>query len=217
MLSSQPCLHTKCCLSQTLSNYPSLIIHKALLFLLGDRPKHPFVPKPFAPRPGSDQGQTSPTPDPVSNTPLTPFWGVYCSHQETTEVRQRSDSLISSFPYHARVDGGLLDVSGDAGDKCISVLKVSVEVGLWKDVNTQCKKVQTSSTCRSIFKMLNAIITQLQSSFDSYDFQCSPCTRIALIIYTAFTVSFFLNVAWRYVSPCLLNVQSVSYHCCAFL
>ena len=31
------------------------------------------------------------------------------------------------------MDGGLLDVSGDAGDECISVLKVGVEVGLWED------------------------------------------------------------------------------------
>lgn len=35
--------------------------------------------------------------------------------------------------YHARVNGGLLNVSGDAGDECISVLKVGVEVGLWED------------------------------------------------------------------------------------
>lgn len=35
--------------------------------------------------------------------------------------------------YHAGVDGGLLDVSGDAGDERISVLKVGVEVGLWED------------------------------------------------------------------------------------
>lgn len=48
-----PSLHTKCCLIQTLGNYPSLIRHKALLFLLGDGPKHPIVPGPFAPGPGS--------------------------------------------------------------------------------------------------------------------------------------------------------------------
>lgn len=32
--------------------------------------------------------------------------------------------------YHVGVDGGLLDVSGDAGDKSVSVLEVGVEVGL---------------------------------------------------------------------------------------
>lgn len=37
--------------------------------------------------------------------------------------------------YHAGVDGGLLDVSGDAGDEGISVLKVGVEVRLWEDEN----------------------------------------------------------------------------------
>ncbi len=42
---------------------------------------------------------------------------------------------VSLLLYHARVDGGLLDVSGDAGDKCISVLKVGVEVGLLEDGN----------------------------------------------------------------------------------
>lgn len=35
--------------------------------------------------------------------------------------------------YHAGVDGGLLDVSGDACDESISVLEVGVEVGLWKE------------------------------------------------------------------------------------
>lgn len=37
--------------------------------------------------------------------------------------------------YHAGVDGGLLDVSGDAGDEGISVLEVGVEVRLWEDEN----------------------------------------------------------------------------------
>lgn len=37
--------------------------------------------------------------------------------------------------YHAGVDGGLLDVSGDAGDEGISVLKVGVEVRLREDEN----------------------------------------------------------------------------------
>lgn len=42
--------------------------------------------------------------------------------------------------YHAGVNGGLLDVSGDAGDEGIPVLKVGVEVGLWEDckAKTQC-------------------------------------------------------------------------------
>lgn len=37
--------------------------------------------------------------------------------------------------YHAGVNGGLLDVSGDAGDERISILKVGVEVRLWEDGN----------------------------------------------------------------------------------
>lgn len=35
--------------------------------------------------------------------------------------------------YHAGVNGGLLDVSGDAGDEGIPVLKIGVKVGLWED------------------------------------------------------------------------------------
>lgn len=50
--------------------------------------------------------------------------------------------------YHAGVDGGLLDVSGDAGDEGISVLKVGVEVRLWEDesimVTTRMTLVQVS-------------------------------------------------------------------------
>lgn len=42
---------------------------------------------------------------------------------------------VSLQLYHAGVDGGLLDVSGDAGDKGISVLKVGVEVRLREDEN----------------------------------------------------------------------------------
>lgn len=42
---------------------------------------------------------------------------------------------VSLQLYHAGVDGGLLDVSGDAGDEGISVLKVGVEVRLWEDEN----------------------------------------------------------------------------------
>ena len=44
-----------------------------------------------------------------------------------------TDTLRSSFTYHAGVDGGLLDVSGDAGDEGVSILKVGVEVWLWGD------------------------------------------------------------------------------------
>lgn len=42
---------------------------------------------------------------------------------------------VSLQLYHAGVDGGLLDVSGDAGDEGISVLKVGVEVRLREDEN----------------------------------------------------------------------------------
>lgn len=57
--------------------------------------------------------------------------------------------------YHAGVNRGLLDVSGDAGDESISVLKVSVEVGLWEDVNlrlanttrVQVSGMENNSTC----------------------------------------------------------------------
>lgn len=56
--------------------------------------------------------------------------------------------------YHAGVDGGLLDVSGDAGDEGISVLKVGVEVRLWEDekimITTQMTPVQTHVTGRYI-------------------------------------------------------------------
>lgn len=46
-------------------------------------------------------------------------------------ISQRCDP--PTVLYHAGVDGGLLDVSGDASDECISVLKVGVEVWLWED------------------------------------------------------------------------------------
>lgn len=39
--------------------------------------------------------------------------------------------------YHAGVNGGLLDVSGDAGDEGVTVLKVGVEVGLLKNHKPQ--------------------------------------------------------------------------------
>lgn len=45
--------------------------------------------------------------------------------------------------YHAGVDCGLLNVSGDAGDKCIAVLKVGVEVGLWEDGERMFRKKET--------------------------------------------------------------------------
>lgn len=55
---------------------------------------------------------------------------------------------VSLQLYHAGVDGGLLDVSGDAGDEGISVLKVGVEVRLWEDesimVTTRMALVQVS-------------------------------------------------------------------------
>lgn len=55
---------------------------------------------------------------------------------------------VSLQLYHAGVDGGLLDVSGDAGDEGISVLKVGVEVRLWEDesimVTTRMTLVQVS-------------------------------------------------------------------------
>lgn len=41
--------------------------------------------------------------------------------------------MFFSAAYHAGVNGGLLDVSGNAGDEGVTVLKVGVEVGLWKD------------------------------------------------------------------------------------
>lgn len=61
---------------------------------------------------------------------------------------------VSLQLYHAGVDGGLLDVSGDAGDEGISVLKVGVEVRLWEDekimITTQMTPVQTHVTGRYI-------------------------------------------------------------------
>lgn len=38
------------------------------------------------------------------------------------------------------MNGGLLNVSGDAGNEGVTVLKVGVEVGLWEDCKpkTQC-------------------------------------------------------------------------------
>lgn len=35
--------------------------------------------------------------------------------------------------YHARMNGGLLNVAGNASDESISVLEVGIEVGLWED------------------------------------------------------------------------------------
>lgn len=56
---------------------------------------------------------------------------ILISHQVRTKRR-----------YHAGVHGGLLYVSGDPGDKRISVLKVGVEVGLLEDktiiINYEC-------------------------------------------------------------------------------
>ena len=61
---------------------------------------------------------------------------------------------VSLQLYHAGVDGGLLDVSGDAGDEGISVLKVGVEVRLREDekimITTQMTPVQTHVTGRYI-------------------------------------------------------------------
>lgn len=44
--------------------------------------------------------------------------------------------------YHAGVNGGLLDVPGDARDKRIPVLKVGVEVGLWEDFKGKTQRQQ---------------------------------------------------------------------------
>lgn len=46
--------------------------------------------------------------------------------------------------YHAGVDGGLLDVSGDAGDKSIPVLKVGVEIGLLDKTTVEKSKQKRS-------------------------------------------------------------------------
>lgn len=43
------------------------------------------------------------------------------------------------------MDSGLLNVSGDAGHKGISVLKVGVEVGLWEDGEIMFTKNDTGT------------------------------------------------------------------------
>lgn len=68
--------------------------------------------------------------------------------------------------YHAGVDGGLLDVRGDPGDECVSVLKVGVEVGLrWKDGNsthTDKDHLYTETKSLSISSPLNFMLNTSQ-------------------------------------------------------